>query len=29
VFCIPEGELSPVFRTGFGFHVAQVTDVHY
>jgi hypothetical protein len=29
VFCIPKGEISPVFRTGFGFHVAQVLDVRY
>lgn len=28
-FCIPVGEISPVFRTSFGFHVAQVTDVRY
>lgn len=26
VFCIPKGEISPVFRTGFGFHIAQVLD---
>lgn len=27
VFCISKGEISPVFRTGFGFHIAQVLDV--
>ena len=26
-FCIPVGVIRPVFRTSFGFHVAQVTDV--
>lgn len=28
-FCLPKGEISPVFRTVFGFHVVQVTDVRY
>jgi parvulin-like peptidyl-prolyl isomerase len=28
-FCIPVGDISPVFQTDFGFHVAQVTDVRY
>lgn len=28
-FCLPTGEISPVFRTVFGFHVVQVTDVRY
>lgn len=28
-FCIPVGEISPVFRSVFGFHVIQVTDVRY
>lgn len=28
-FCLRQGEISPVFRTVFGFHVVQVTDVHY
>jgi peptidyl-prolyl cis-trans isomerase SurA len=27
VFCLPVGDFSPVFRTVFGFHVAQVTEV--
>jgi hypothetical protein len=27
VFCLPVGEFSPVFRTVFGFHVVQVTEV--
>jgi parvulin-like peptidyl-prolyl isomerase len=26
-FCIPAGEVSPIFRTIFGFHLVQVTDV--
>lgn len=28
-FCVPAGDISPVFRTVFGFHVLQVTDVRY
>ena len=28
-FCLPQGEISPVFRTVFGFHVLQVTGVRY
>jgi hypothetical protein len=25
-FCLPVGEISPVFRTGIGFHVLQVVE---
>jgi foldase protein PrsA len=28
-FCLPVGEISPVVRTVFGFHLIQVTDVRH